>query len=205
MKRDFLPLKMAKVDSWEQRFSTQLDNQAAYLGISPTQVTAIKEQIDAHRTAYKEAQAAKITAKSKVAAMKTQQAITLKAVRKIVRIIKASPTYADSIGEGMGIVGPEDSRELKPPVLKLRSIGGRTVISYKKYRSHGIFIYSKRGHETQLTLLAVDARSPYVDTRPNLDPNEPEKRQYAAYYMINDEPVGQMSNVTSVLVAAEML
>ena len=205
MKRDFLPLKMAKVDSWEQRFSTQLDNQAAYLGISPTQVTAIKEQIDAHRTAYKEAQAAKITAKSKVAAMKTQQAITLKAVRKMVRIIKASPTYADSIGESMGIVGPEDSRELKPPVLKVRSIGGRTVISYKKYRSHGIFIYSKRGHETQLTLLAVDARSPYVDTRPNLDPNEPEKRQYAAYYMINDEPVGQMSNVTSVLVAAEML
>lgn len=204
MKKGFLPLKMSKVDSWEQRFSTQLDNHAAYLGISATQVTAIKEQIDAHRTAYKEAQAAKITAKSKVAAMKTQQAITLKAVRKMVRIIKASPTYASSMGESLGIVGPEDSRELRPPVLKIRSVGGRTVISYKKYSSHGVFIYSKRGTETHLTLLAVDMRSPYVDTRPNLNPNEPEQREYAAFYMINDEPVGQMSGVTSVLVAAEM-
>jgi cell division protein FtsB len=203
MKRDFLPLKMSKVDSWEQQFSTQLDNHAAHLGISAAQVTAMQQQIEAHRTAYKEAQAAKITAKSKVAAMITQQAITLKAVRKMVRIIKASPTYAGSIGESMGIVGPEDSRELRPPVLKIRSIGGRTVISYKKYRSQGIFIYSKRGTEPHLTLLAVDSRSPYVDTRPNLNPNEPEQRHYAAYYMINDEPVGQMSNATAVLVAAE--
>lgn len=204
MKRDFLPLKMAKVDSWEQRFSTQLDNHAAHLGISPTQVTAIQDQITAHRTAYKEAQDAKRVAKSKVAAMKTQQAITLKAVRKMVRVIKASPTYASSLGESLGVVGPEDSRELKPPVLHVRSIGGRTVISYKKYRSHGIFIYSKRGHETQLTLLAVDARSPYVDTRPNLNPNEPEKREYAAYYMMNDEPVGQMGGTITILVSAEM-
>lgn len=203
MKKDFVPIKLSKIDSWEHTFSQNLDSYAATLGFSAAQVTAIKQQINAHRSAYAEAQLAKKTARSKVTAMQQLQTTTLRAMRKMARLIKANPNYSTSMGESLGIIGPEDSREITRPTLKARTIGGRAVISYRKYRSHGIYLYSKRGHETQLTLLAADMRSPYVDTRPNLDPNEPEKRHYAAYYMLNDEPVGEMGSTTRLLVSAE--
>jgi hypothetical protein len=203
MKKDFIPVKISKIDYWEKHFSDQLVSLAPTLNIDPTQVTSITQEIDDHRTAYSEADLAKKAAKAKVAQMQRLKTQTLRSIRKLVRQIKASPAYTESIGKSMGIIGPEDSKELTEPTLRVRSIGGRAVISYKKYRSDGIYLYSRRGHETALVLLAADNRSPYVDTRPNLNPSEPEQREYAAYYMLNDEPVGKMGSIHLLLVAPE--
>lgn len=203
MKKDFIPVKIESIDAWEHNFSIQLAEHASALGISPAQLASIAQQIDDHRVAYAEAHAAKQTAKSKVATMQQLKTQTLRSVRKVVRQIKASPNYSSAIGRSMGIIGPEDTTELTQPVLKVQTLGGRAVISYKKYRSHGIYLYSRRGPETSLTLLAADSRSPYVDTRPNLKPNEPEQREYAAYYMLNDAQVGKMGAISRVLVSAE--
>ncbi|MCF8459451.1 MAG: hypothetical protein K9G46_01905 [Flavobacteriales bacterium] len=201
MKSDFIPIKLVDIDAWEGRFLTALNQQAASLGITPQQLIDITQKITNHREAYVAAEEAKKVAKSKVAHMQALKVDTIRSIRKMVRQIKSSPTYASANAHSLGVIGPEDSKELTSPKLKARSVGGRAVISYRKYRSHGIYLYGKRGNETSLTLLAVDTRSPYVDTRPNLDPNAPEQREYAARYMLNDEPVGQMGNIHLLLVA----
>ena len=61
------------------------------------------------------------------------------------------------------------------PVLSARN--GAVEIAYPKSNLDGVEIRSKRGGESESTLLTHDTKSPYVDTRPNLVPG-PETRYY---------------------------
>lgn len=201
MKKDFIPNKQEKLYQWEQLFVQGLANHASALGISTTQVDAITDMVDVYRAQHREAEEAKKTAKSKVKAAQEGRVTTVRAIRKLVRLIKASPGYTDSMGKTMGIIGPEDSAMERPPVLKVTLIGGHPVISYRKGSADGIVLYCMRGDEEQMTLLAVDTRSPYADTRPNLQPDAPEARHYMAYFLKNDEQVGQPSATAQILVA----
>lgn len=193
MKRDFIPQRRSKIDIWEQNFIKSLSHYASNLGIDPGQLSALSDQINTHRQVYREAQEIKTTAKSKVKQMQDEQQRTVRAIRKIVRQIKASSTYTDEMGKSMGIIGAENQTELTNPVLKVTLDINQPVIRFRKKHSQGVFIYCKRGDEKELTLLGFATRSPYVDKRPNLDPTKPEERHYAAYYMKNDQPTGLIS------------
>jgi hypothetical protein len=54
-------------------------------------------------------------------------------------------------------------------------------------------IYSKRGTEVGFTFLARDTQSPYIDTRPLLDPNKPEVRIYKMKFIVADQEVSDFS------------
>lgn len=198
MKRDFIPQSRAKIDSWEQNFIKGITAYAAQLGFDAAQLTAITDQVNTHREAYREAQLIKSTAKSKIKAMQEEQLRTVQAIRKVVRQAKASPGYTETMGRSMGIIGPEDETELTRPVLKVKLDAQLPVIRFRKGQRHGVIIYSRRGDEKELTLLAIATRSPYVDRRPNLDPTMPEERHYAALYMHHDHPTGEMSAMASI-------
>jgi len=40
----------------------------------------------------------------------------------------------------------------------------------------------------------------FDDTRPKLEPTRPEKREYIGYYMLDDEIIGQPSDVLTIVV-----
>ncbi|MCF8256537.1 MAG: hypothetical protein K9J06_03235 [Flavobacteriales bacterium] len=44
-----------------------------------------------------------------------------------------------------------------------------------------------------------DARSPFIDTRPNLAEGVPEKREYHAHLFMDDHEVGDQSAIVSVM------
>jgi len=121
--------------------------------------------------------------------------------RELVRQIKANSAYTQEMGEDLGIVAPEDTTELTAPQLTAKMEGGQPVISFVKSKSDGIRLYSKRSGEDAFSFLAVDTRSPYTDSRPNLILGTPETREYYAYYIKNDEQVGSQSAVVSINVA----
>ena len=86
------------------------------------------------------------------------------------------------------------------PTLRTRSVTPANVdIDFNKSVSHGVRIFTKRGNETEWTLLALDTEPPYVDTRPNLAPG-PETRYYRAQYILNDDPIGEWSEILVVTV-----
>lgn len=120
--------------------------------------------------------------------------------RSLAAQIKANPAYTNAMGEDLGIVADQDTTVLTAPQLKVEMKGGSPVISFKKSISDGIRLYSQRGTEKSFSFLAVDTRSPYVDTRPNETPDTPETRQYYAYYIKADEQVGSQSDKVSVSV-----
>jgi hypothetical protein len=120
--------------------------------------------------------------------------------RALAQNIKTNPAYTKAIGEDLGIVAPEDSTELIAPTLKVKLDGGLAVISFNKAKSSGIRLYCKRGTEAGFTFLAVDTKSPYTDSRPNQNPGSPEKREYYAFYQVDDKQVGNQSAVVEITV-----
>lgn len=124
--------------------------------------------------------------------------------RKLIRKIKASPNYTDTIGQALGIIGSDaeakSAQDEVMPILSGKMVAGFAQIKYIKGANDGIKLESRRGTETNFTLLEKINKSVYTDTRPNLIAGQPEKREYRAWFFKNDEVVGQVSAVITITV-----
>jgi hypothetical protein len=56
-----------------------------------------------------------------------------------------------------------------------------------------LLLNSGRG-DADFVFLARDTQTPYMDTRPLLDPTKPEIREYKAMYVVGDEEIGIFSH-----------
>lgn len=123
-------------------------------------------------------------------------------VSSLVKRMKAHPNYTEAIGKDCGLIGPEQTlfKDEAKPTLDVAKVGGAVVLKYTKGTTGGIHLMSKRGSETEFSLLAVVTKTSYKDTRTNLVANQPETRHYCAWYMKNDQPIGQRSDQVSFLV-----
>ena len=115
----------------------------------------------------------------------------------LVKRIKASPTYTEAIGKDLGIVSEVQALDtaVMKPVLKLVMKGGLVEVQWVKGNSDGVRIEVDRG--TGWQFLAIDTVPHYPDTTPI---NGPATWKYRAIYIIEDEAVGQWSDVASIAV-----
>jgi len=118
--------------------------------------------------------------------------------RLLIRRIKSSFNYTDSIGKALGIVAAKSSSEVGIPKLSVSLSGSQAVLRFRRGKAHGARIFSRRGDETEFTFTAVDTRSPYVDKRPNLVPGQPEERHYYIILFVDDRLVSQRSHTVSI-------
>ena len=122
----------------------------------------------------------------------------------LVKRIKASKGYTDDIGRALGIIGAEmeakNATDDVQPKLSGKMVGGFAQLKYTKGANNGIRIESRRGTESDFTLLDKINKTIYSDKRPNLIAGQPEKREYRAWFFVGDEVVGQVSAVISITV-----
>lgn len=125
--------------------------------------------------------------------------------RALVRQVKASPNYAPSTGEGLGIEAvnhvPPDFTTIQP--LLVLSISGNRVLIGWSWQGHRVFldqceIQVDRGDGQGFVLLTYSTTPGRADKTPF--PAAPVKWLYRAIYRVNDERVGQWSNVTGITV-----
>ena len=121
--------------------------------------------------------------------------------RELVRRIKASPNYNETVGEALGIIGP-DAGEPDPatliPEISLRTSGGQVEVVWKKGKMEAIEIQKDTGAGWQF--LAMDTRPNYIDTTPF--PAPPAMWKYRAIYTEDSQRMGQWSNVAEISVGA---
>lgn len=124
-----------------------------------------------------------------------------KRLAKTVQRIKNHPKYNDIIGKDLGIIGAEDIFDEDTYKTKLTAevFPGFVRISFTKGNVEAVNIYCRLDGETQWVFLATDHHSPYNDTRPLADPNTPETREYMGMGVIDDEEIGQPSDIVSVV------
>ncbi|MEK6614619.1 MAG: hypothetical protein AABZ32_00680 [Bacteroidota bacterium] len=118
-------------------------------------------------------------------------------IAKMVQRIKASPDYTDAIGHDLGIIGSEhviDPASMKP-VLKLVFEANTVKVQWPKGHAHAVRIEKDSGSGFQF--LAIDTVPDYTDTTPI---TAAVTLKYRAMYIINDELVGQWSDVVSITV-----
>ncbi len=127
-----------------------------------------------------------------------------KRIAKLVTTIKNHPAYTETIGKDLGIIGSENLGKDNPDDLKVKlsvkESGGSIQLKYVKGDLDGVKLESKRGAETDFTLLDKISQTNFTDDRKMLVDGKPEIRQYRAWCLLKDKVVGKVSDVVSITV-----
>jgi hypothetical protein len=122
-------------------------------------------------------------------------------VRSQIKRGKTSPNCTADIQTQLGWIGrtinndPESSR----PNIDAEAQRGRVKITGNKPSFEAVNIYRRIKGQVQWQLIAVRKRRfPFFDESALAVPNTPEVREYMAIGVINDEEVGQMSEIKEV-------
>ena len=201
-RQDYIPDPDANFLTWFQNFKTQFAALGATLGFTAGEIAA--DDADLTLAQGKLTTLTQKTAEKQAAASDKQT--TFKDVKGRLRgranRAKNAPAYTTTMGQQLGILGPEDTTDLtnEKPTLQASSINpGSVTIGFNKSISGGIRLESKRAAETAFAFLAIDTSSPYIDNRAN-GAAGPETRQYRAQYILGDDPIGNFSDVLTVTV-----
>jgi hypothetical protein len=119
-------------------------------------------------------------------------------VTQLVQRIKTNANYTEAIGKDLGIVGSQqmmNATEMKP-TIKLVFKGGQVEVQWVKGDADAIRIETDKGTGTW-QFLAVDTIPHYTDTAAITGPAV---WKYRAMYLLNDELVGQWSDMVSIAV-----
>lgn len=125
-------------------------------------------------------------------------------LRQLIQRIRYAPGYTEDIGKDLGIADEKDGGNLvdidtAKPTAKATALPGHIVrIEFNKQRFDGVWIESRRKGDADWLPLGVDLYSPYMDTRPPVQPGTPEVREYRLRFYDNDAPVGEWSDIISV-------
>ena len=201
--KDFVKTRDGDLDGQEENFVDKLPVIAPTIGIDAAEVTSVVTILGDHRTTFSAMLSKKAESKAAVADNKLKKNLAIDEFRRIAKKIKASTGYTEAIGDELGIIGPEVEtpplEEMKPN-LKAEVSGGVIEIKWDKQGMEAIAAYSKRGSEVSFSFFDKDVESPLIDDRPKLNPDEPEERSYYAYYLDDNENVGQQSDIITVIV-----
>lgn len=124
----------------------------------------------------------------------------VKRLRLLIRKIKASSNYNESIGRDLGIIRDSEgisSSELKPTLKIAALINDKVQIGFNKQRQSAVRIQMRRGDENWETL-GDPTSSPFIDQTASVG-GDPEKREYRAVYLSKNEPVGQYSDIVTIV------
>ena len=122
---------------------------------------------------------------------------------ELVNIIKTHSKYTSAIGKDLNIIGADsivDWSTAQPQKVKAKSSAGQIAGGYLKGQADGARIECKRGSETVFTTVTNVSKSKFIDERPNLIPNLPEKRQYRVWFLKGDKVVGIVSTIVTITV-----
>jgi hypothetical protein len=125
--------------------------------------------------------------------------------RALVKRIKAHPNYNESVGEALGIEGPDqvapDLTTIKPDI-NAKVTGNQVLIEWGWGKNAAFLdlceIQVDRNDNKGFVLLAYDSTPNYIDTQSF--PSSPAKWTYRAIYRVGDSQVGQWSKPVSVTV-----
>lgn len=202
MKTDFIPKAQGDLDTWEVNFKEKVIAIAQELKLNDDETKEVLLLLDAHRVAYAAMVSLRADAKAATSLNNKAEREFLNAVRELANRIKSAKGYTEEMGNQLKIIGSEvgfDKFTAKPTMVINKDASG-VQIKFTKDKADGVYIYCRRGNETDFSFLAVDTASPYHDTRPNLVEGQAEKREYKICYFIDDAIVGQESDIAVITV-----
>ena len=201
-KSDFIPKRDGDLDAYEENFVNKLTTHSEALGLDQTVVIELTGGINEHRQAFTKMISKKAESKSATENNLAKKSKALYDLRRGAKIIKSLKNYTPAIGDDLQIIGslrPVTDFTRVKPVLSHKVNAQIAYIKFKKDGTNGIRLFSKRGNETEFTMLDHSSISPYADNRPKLS-NQPETREYYAVFIIDMNEVGLVSDSIKVTI-----
>lgn len=203
MVASYLPRNDSALVLWLNNFVTVLPAQAKALSVSDTEVKTAsdgaKQLIAAIQTdeqEYAEWQAA-------VAHSASLKTLFLPEIQRALDRLRCAPGFSTEHSCALMAVPPRSQTALLvdlKPVIKGRYAGGKVRISWTRGPLEGINVYGRRQGDSEWQFLGRDTRPPYDDLRPLPTGTSAELREYRAIGVVNDEEIGQPSDIVTISV-----
>ncbi|HMW53849.1 MAG TPA: hypothetical protein PK229_04325 [Rhodocyclaceae bacterium] len=114
--------------------------------------------------------------------------------------LKTAPNYTEAIGQDLGLIGTV--RVVDPsvwqPAIATHTEAGRPVLAWSKGGADALEIWVERTPQGGFVALDISTDTRYQDDEPT--PATPAVWRYKAIFRLKDEPVGNWSDVASVVV-----
>ena len=197
---DFLPTNDGDKLNWFQNYKTKLAVRGLQLGQTQAQIDALVSQVDDYFRQHIELVQARAKLESQTAAVRTQETALIALVRKQAGDMKRHSQYTAAVGEDFGIRPQTHAFDPKTykPKFTATTLPGRVLIQYVKGRADGVNVYCRLRGQTAWRLVGRDSNPPFGDATPLAQANVAEVREYVLRAVIQDEEIGQMSNIVSV-------
>lgn len=203
MAASYLPRNDSALLLWLNNFQIALPIQAKALSVSDTETKVALDgakllagSIQSDEQKYAEWQ-------SKVAHTAELKKQILPEVQRAIERLRCAHGVTEEHGRALMAVPPRSQAALLgevKPVIQGRYAGGKVSIGWTRGPLDGINVYSRKHGETAWQLLGRDTRPPYDDPRPLPAGTSAELREYRAVGVVNDEEVGQPSDIVIVSV-----
>ncbi len=198
---DYIPRKDADLIMWAQNYKTKIPTVGATLGLTAAEISTELNLCDALINSINNVQTAKAAAAS---AIKLKDEAIQKSggeLRTLIGRHKKSVAYTAPIGEELKIVSNATSFDISSYKAKILAelFAGFVRIKFSKLGADGINLYHRKKGESNWRFLARDTKSPYDDHIVLATANQPEHWEYRAYGVINDDEIGQASDIVEVV------
>lgn len=205
MNQDFVPQSYGNLKAWlAKQIQILTLALATALNMSVAERDAYFAAVNRLLTAVAEIVALMEQLEEKTAAFPDILEAEMPVVRATIKRTKTSSTCTMDIQTSLGWVGasvnndPETSR----PNIDAEAQRGRVKISGNKPGFDAVNIYRRIKGEVTWKLVAVRKRKfPYYDETPLTVAGTPEVREYMAIGVVNDDEIGQMSEIKEVVYA----
>lgn len=195
---EFIPRPNGDFAGWVGLQKIQRVTYGATLGLTPADILRQNGEDDAMLAASIRADVAQAASKSATDARDTLRTTYTTARRAEIARAKTHPAYTDAIGKDCEWVAPENRTDLSAlqPILTPTRIGGHWSFAWTKLGQDYMKIFRRpAGTADWGRFLAIDSRSPYVDTEDGLKGSYEYMGQL---YDADDQAVGQPSDIVVV-------
>lgn len=200
---DYIPNTDDALITWLVNLKTKLAGYVATLSITPARAAQINAWIDDLIASIQNVAQKKNDWLAASASKQTQMNDSIGGLRGEIAQWKANPAITDAITADLQIAGSTGAFDAEgyQASITAQAFSGYVRIKFKKLGADGINLYSRIKGQSAWKFVSRDTNSPYDDHTPAATPGTPEVREYQAFGVLNDEQIGQGSDIVSVTVA----
>lgn len=201
MGKSYYPKSDAAQSAWAGNYKVQIAIVADALGLTPEQVTKQTAICDKIVDSINNTTTKRANLRAAIGNRNDINATDGGALRADISNIKTLPGYNVGIGNALGIISPTTSADYAgfKPVLTIDTFGGKVQIRFKKMETDGINIYRKKGDAADWKFVARSNKSPYYQAYTLEAAGMPELWQYRAFGAVDDNEVGQPSDIVQII------
>ena len=196
----YLPKAEGLLIIWLENFKAKIDGHSTALDLDSTEVGVLQDACtdiidDINLTTQK-----KDDWKAQVEDKNDYKKEKLETITSKVNQFKEETTYTTGIVDSLGVEGTEDGFDpaTYKPDLSVTNIQQGRLLKFSKSKTDGVNIYRRNKGTGEWTFLALDTRSPYLDSEAFSAPTEVE---YKVVGVIDLEEIGKDSDTVEITTA----